>query len=44
MDSLAGYVAKDDMPEYLSNLFRAKRPLAPIPAMPKAKYRELMPL
>lgn len=26
-NSLEGYVAKEEMPEYLSNLFRAKRPL-----------------
>lgn len=40
-NSLEGYVAKEEMPEYLSNLFRAKRPLQPIPAMHKAKYTGL---
>ena len=37
-NSLAGYVAKEEMPEYLSNLFQARRPLDPIPAMPKPIY------
>ena len=37
-DSMSGYVAKEEMPEYLSTLFRARRPLDPIPAMPKPKY------
>ena len=37
-NSLAGYVAKEEMPEYLSNLFQARRPLDPIPAMPRPKY------
>ena len=41
MDSEKGFVAKEEMPEYLSNLFRARPPLPPIPAMPKAKYRSL---
>ncbi len=40
-NSLEGYVAKEEMPDYLSNLFRAKRPLQPIPAMPKARYTGL---
>ena len=40
-NSLEGYVAKEEMPEYLSNLFRAKRPLQPIPAMHRAKYTGL---
>ena len=38
---MMGYVAKEEMPEYLSNLFRARRPLDPIPAMPKPKYSGL---
>ena len=32
------------MPEYLSNLFRARRPLDPIPAMHKPKYNPITPL
>lgn len=32
------------MPEYLSNLFRARRPLDPCSAMPKPKYDGLNPL
>ena len=40
-DSLQGYVAKEEMPEYLSNLFRARRPLDPVPAMPRPKYQTL---
>lgn len=32
------------MPEYLSKLFRARRPFDPIPAMPKPKYGALMPV
>lgn len=44
LDSLQGYVAKEDMPEYLSNLFRARRPLDPCPAMPKPRYGTVNPL
>lgn len=29
------------MPQYLSNLFTARRPLDPVPAMPQAKYKTL---
>jgi hypothetical protein len=36
-----GQVANEEMPQYLSNLFTARRPLAPVPAMPKPKYTGL---
>jgi hypothetical protein len=32
------------MPEYLSNLFQARRPLEPIKAMPKPRYNYVNPL
>jgi hypothetical protein len=43
---MEGFVAKPEMPVYLSLLFRARRPLDPLPALHKAKYgnRPLEPL
>ena len=32
------------MPEYLSNLFQARRPLDPVPAMPKPTYAPVFAL
>lgn len=43
-DSLQGYVAKEEMPEYLSNLFRARRPLDPCEAITRPRYKPLNPL
>ena len=44
LDSQKGFVAKEEMPQYLSLLFRAKNPMAPIPSMLKPSYRSLEPL
>lgn len=43
---MEGFVAKPEMPIYLSLLFRARRPLDPLPALHKSKYnkRPLQPL
>ena len=43
-DSMQGYVAKEEMPPYLSNLFRARRPLDPVAAMHKPRYEGLLAL
>ena len=44
--SMEGFVAKQDMPIYLSLLFRARRPLEPLKALHTPKYgnRPLEPL